>query len=240
MVPGRGSGTTRSAARKSGASRTLGPPRPSYRPRTAAPRSARTRGGRTSDDRNGAALPRRASPADPRAVPDGRRDRDDADLPRGARPPVLRRVRPARARRGRGGAPALLRAVRPDGPRPRSRDRARDGNVARQRRLGGAARAHARAAGRAQSCRRLAARRAARGARVRQDADRDLRLRRPAGRRLRRRRRDERGGGCGVPLAADPHALRRWRRPRHRAHHDVRGRGGRHRAGGVEARRSRS
>ena len=76
--------------------------------------------------------------------------RDDADLPRGPRPPALRGVRPAHPRRRGGGAAALLRAVRPDRARPRGRDRARDADVARQPRLGGAARALARAAGRPQ------------------------------------------------------------------------------------------
>ena len=47
---------------------------------------------------NRRALSRRPAPAEPHAVPHGRRHRDDPHLPRRTRPAALRRVRPAHAR----------------------------------------------------------------------------------------------------------------------------------------------
>ena len=167
----------------------------SYRPRSPPVPAARATRRTPMNATNRRALPRRASPAHRRPVPDGRRDRDDADLPRRPRPPALRRLRPLDARRRRGGAPPLLRAVRRI-----ARDARSSGSCSRRRR-GGPTPDWAERLGHGPEQLAELNRRAVRlleaSARSTRphDADRDLRLRRPARRRLRRRRGDERGGG---------------------------------------------
>src|SRR4029079_9390928 len=92
------------------------------------------------------ALPTRPAPARRCTVPDGRRARDHAHLPRWPRPAALRRLRPPVAGRRRGGSTPVLRAVRAHRARARRRDRAGDADVAGQPGLGRAARAFGRRA----------------------------------------------------------------------------------------------
>ena len=132
-------------------------------------------------------------------VPDGRRDRDHAHLPRRPRAAPLRGLRPLEPRRRGRGASPLLRAVCRDRPGERRRHRPRDGHVAGEPGLGRAPRSRPGGARRAEPAGRAPARGDPRGLRDGGDADRHLGLRRPARRRVRRRRGDDRRGGRGVP-----------------------------------------